>query len=261
MNTNKKIAFSIFVILAISLAAFMPQAKAYQNSDYNFSITPPGGWTTTGWTEASSSGAANIVFDDPDVDGAFMTVIVAPVSSGETLTTFASAFKSTWSTYPDYMLISEQTAYIGQTVSDQLVISYSKTLNGQTYVLKEKYVLILDNQYAYCIAFIAMSPSDYSQEISTVNQSFETFQLLSSTPTDNPSQPPRTIPTQLPFILPTASSQPPILASPTLLIGVSVVIVVVVVVVVLLMVLKHKKRKQQSSTQPSYSMPPPPPPV
>jgi hypothetical protein len=218
----KQIACVSTTVMITILMLIIPLAYAYDNSTYNFSITPPSGWST----KESVQGVIVQFVGPADPDTGAVNINVNVVETDLTLEGVVSETKQDWSTtLADYSLISEGSSNINGRNGYELEVSFQS--NGDT--IKQDTVLFVENGQMFQVSYVA-GPTTYDTYSNTYAESLQTFQIKS----------------------PLLSFSFEITGIPFLLLVIAIIVIVLVAVVAL----SRRKRKSKST----QSFPPPPPP-
>ena len=191
-NINRKIAvasggkngartlFTVTLLMLLSSLFLVQLAKAYDNTEFGYSIIPPDGWTKS---EATSGIFTVIIFTSPEIGqtGQHVKMSVVVENAAMSLYDYVLATEQNLPTQlSDYSLISKTVGNVAGFDCCQLVYTY--TIEQPELVsLKGTSVIILENSKAYIIQYAARS-TNYDSYYSTFEQSAQTFQLAGDIP-------------------------------------------------------------------------------
>lgn len=220
----KIIACTSATVMITILMLIIPLAQAYDNGTYNFSITPPSGWST----KESVQGVIVQFVGPNDPDTGAVNINVNVVETALTLEGVVSVTKQDWSTtLANYSLISEGSLNINGRNGYELEVSFQS--NGD--IIKQDTVLFVENGQMFQVSYVA-GPTTYNTYFNTYLESLQTFQIKS----------------------PPFSFSFEITGLPFLLLVTAIIAIVIVAVVVI------SRRKRKSKSPQSFQPPPPPPP-
>lgn len=211
----------ICLIAILGTLASVQMAKAYENTEHGFSITPP-----AGWQQSAIEGGAEF---SPTDELALMNVVIE--KTNETLADFAETAKYGYEfTLEDCLTLDEAPVKIGD------LNGYYVVFDGYADedLLKGKIFISVENGKGVKISYLAFE-SDYDSHIADFDQSAQTFRFTSGG--------------AFSFSL-----------NSTTTIVIVIVIVVVVVLAVVLLLVRRRGKAKTASVQAAYPPPPPPPP-
>jgi hypothetical protein len=168
----KKQAFALGVLLIsfvlVAGCAEQVSKRAYTNSEYGFSLNPPGEWHRT---ENESS---DVVVRFTPSNYSNVSLRIAPpfsLSEGRALSTFADEVEENLSeSGMNYTIVSREWRPMDGLLAYEIVYSIEQRGNA----LQSKQVAVLKSRTVYLITFTA--PSDlYTQYIVSVDQCIDSF--------------------------------------------------------------------------------------
>ncbi len=213
----------VIVLLTCSVGS----VRAYENSEYGFSISFPSGWEETPssdvvvlYTNDDGSASVNVIVEDTTLPLADYTV----------------ESKAQLENLDYYELISERNRAIGGLNAYELVFAWTLFTDNETYYdLQDKQVFLIQNGKAYVITCGA-DYGVYDSFVPTFDQTLDTFRLASSASLG--------------------------ISNLTLILIVAVIAAVIVLAIGIVFWKRRRKPKQQQieTTGASVTYPPPPPP-
>jgi DcrB-like protein len=171
---------SVFTILAsLSLVLLAPvfdvsvfasvDPNAYVNSNNQFSINPPSGWTV----DSSGVYGTTVVFYGPTDTGFRINMNIVVESTSLSLSAYVSASKAQlYSSLTNYNLVSEGAKTIGGLNGYELVGTFTQGAAN----IKNKQDFLVQNGKAYVITSTALQ-SNYDTYQPAFDESVQTFQL------------------------------------------------------------------------------------
>jgi photosystem II reaction center protein PsbP len=171
---------SVFVILAsLSLVLMAPifdvsvfasvDPNAYVNSNNQFSINPPSGWTV----DSSGAYGTTVVFYGPTDTSFRINMNVVVESTSLTLSAYVSASKTQlYATLTSYNIVSEGAKTIGGIDGYELVGTFTQG----SFNIENKQDFLVQNQKAYVITSTALQ-SNYNTYQPGFEESVQTFKL------------------------------------------------------------------------------------
>ncbi len=238
--TLRKTMYSAFLMAILLMLCSVQLAKAYVNTEYDFSINFPSGWEQVDstdvvvlYSDANSSASINVIVEETNLS----------------LADYTSESKDYLENNLDYYeLISERSRTIGGLNGYELVYTWTY-IDNDYYDLWDKQVFFIKNEKAYIITCGA-NQSEYSSYLSTFEDSLESFRLTSASPTPTSGTSPT--PADSNFGIPNST-----------LIIIAAVIAAAVVLAIIALLLRRKRQPNQQQfgdTGSGATYPPPPPP-
>lgn len=186
---KKTFGFTSIVLFLITVSV-IPVTNAYENLEYDFSITPPSGWSVDEVGE-------DIVVEFVNYDS-FSYIMVGQEMTNLNLSeyvTYGTSDNEQW--YTNYFLVSERSRVINGLNCYEIVFTLTDDLEFQL-----KQVFFVKNDRAYIISCTALK-SEYATDNVAFEQSIQSFQLISNidqTPTEplSPNPSPEPIPPEPP---------------------------------------------------------------
>lgn len=156
------ITFNLSVFASVS-------SSAYVDSNNQFSINPPSGWTVD---SSGAYGTAVILYGPVDSNFRInMNILVQATTMS--LSAYVSSAKSQLAaSLTNYALVSEGSTTIGGVAAYQLV----NTFTQGSYNIKDSQYILVQNQKAYIITSTALQ-SNYATYQPSFDESVQTFKL------------------------------------------------------------------------------------
>lgn len=161
------ITFNLSVFASVS-------SSAYVDSNNQFSINPPSGWTVD---SSGAYGTAVILYGPVDSNFRInMNILVQATTMS--LSAYVSSAKSQLAaSLTNYALVSEGSTTIGGVAAYQLV----NTFTQGSYNIKDSQYILVQNQKAYIITSTALQ-SNYATYQPSFDESAQTFKLTAPAP-------------------------------------------------------------------------------
>jgi hypothetical protein len=173
--------FTVTLLMLLSSLFLVQLAKAYDNTEFGYSITPPNGWTKS---EATSGVFTIITFASPEIGqtGQHVSMSVIVENADMSLYDYVLATEQNLSTQlSDYSLVSKTIGNVAGFDCYQLIVTYNVQQQSELVAVKVADFIILENSKAYVIQYVARS-ANYYNYYSTFEQSLQTFQLADNIP-------------------------------------------------------------------------------